>query len=170
MTSIHELKRRIQRLEHITRSTVIGIDFKRLNTNAQLPIKAGPEEACYDIHCIADESFSDQGTICLCPGDSHVFHTGLASYIPSGYGVFLWDRSGMGAKRNIHRLAGVIDSTYRGEWMVPLTNLGKKEQYIKAGDRIIQAYIAVILPSTVRWVDELPESYRGDSGLGSTGA
>lgn len=184
MTDLDYLRRRVERLEQIIddRTKVVNLDFKRLHPNAHLPAKAGPDEACYDICCVEDESFLDPHSVvgidaqisrpfkCLYSGDSHVFHTGLSAHIPRGYAVFLWDRSGMGAKRNIHRLAGMVDASYRGEILVSLINLGKTKQYIEAGDRIIQAYIAVVLPSTVHWVDDLPGSYRGDKGFGSTGA
>ena len=75
----------------------------------------------------------------------------------------------MGAKKNIHRLAGVIDCTYRGEWMVVLTNLSKDSHIIEAGDKIIQAQLALVIPANPVWTNELPESYRGESGFGSTG-
>ena len=41
----------------------------------------------------------------------------------------------------IHRLAGVIDSGYRGEWKVALVNLTDQPYEIKAGDKIIQCLL-----------------------------
>lgn len=158
------------------------LPFKRLCEAAQLPHKAGDLEACYDFHCVADDTFMDPQCIRgidsgatnpfkeLAPGDSHVFHTGVSCAIAKGQAMFLWDRSGMGAKKNIHRLAGCIDSTYRGEILVSLINLSRETHIIEAGDRIIQGHLALVLPGTPTWVDELPESYRGDAGFGSTGA
>lgn len=157
------------------------LPFKRLHPDATLPAKSGVSEACYDITCVADDDFEAPDSACgvtndvmcpcvvLKPGDSHVFKTGLACAIPQGRAMYLWDRSGMGAKRNIHRLAGVIDCTYRGEWMVCLTNLSKSSQVIHTGDKIVQGQLALVLPGKPIWVDELPESYRGKAGFGSTG-
>ena len=70
---------------------------------------------------------------------------------------------------NIHRLAGVIDSSYRGNIKVCLTNLGNKPYRVDTGDRIIQAYIAPILDVEWESVDKLDDSDRGEYGFGSSG-
>jgi len=175
-----EMEQRLQRLEALL---VFDIDFpfKKLHPDATLPAKAGEKEACYDFTCVADENFLPTDCVLglekgvqspfveMRPGDSRVFKLGIAAAIPEGRALFYWDRSGMGAKRNLHRLAGVIDSTYRGEWMVCLTNHSRDVQIIEAGDKIIQGHLALVLPGTPKWVDDLPESYRGEAGFGSTG-
>jgi dUTP pyrophosphatase len=149
------------------------LPFKRLHPDAQLPHKSGDDEACYDFCCVVDDEFNDYvgGTpfFILKPGHSHTFRTGLACAIPRGRAMYLWDRSGMGAKRKIHRLAGVIDCTYRGEWLVSLVNLGHEERDIHAGDKIVQGQLALVIPGVPGWVKELPDSYRGSHGFGSTG-
>lgn len=101
---------------------------------------------------------------------SKIFHTGFACAVDELFYMELWDRSGMGAKKNIHRLAGVIDSTYRGEWLVALTNLSNKTHIIKAGDKIVQGIIKQVIPGQAFWVADLPESTRGAAGFGSTGS
>jgi dUTP pyrophosphatase len=74
----------------------------------------------------------------------------------------------MGAKHNIHRLAGVIDANYRGEWMVSLINLSKKPYTIFEGDKIIQAIIQ--RDEQLDFVlGELDETSRGEQGFGSSG-
>jgi dUTP pyrophosphatase len=171
---------RLRSLLDLFREDVV-LPFKRLHPNATLPAKSGEDEACYDFTCVADANFeapnSELGVqydvecpfVLLQPGDSYNFKTGVACAIPQGRAMYLWDRSGMGAKKNIHRLAGVIDCTYRGEWIVCLTNLSKSAHVIQAGDKIIQGQLALVLPGTPVWTDELPESYRGEAGFGSTG-
>ncbi len=176
-------KQAANEIEHLENLLINAVDFpfKRLHPNAKLPAKAGELEACYDISCVADDRFWEPECIAgieygvkkkfmeLKPGRSHVFHTGLACAIPKGRALFLWDRSGMGAKKNIHRLAGCLDSSYRGEVLVSLINLSNDTHIIEEGDRIIQGHLALVLPGTPVWVDELPESYRGYKGFGSTG-
>jgi dUTP pyrophosphatase len=159
----------------------MALPFKSLHPDAQLPNKAGELEAAYDITCVTDERFlphncklgldndMENPFIALKPGDSHMFHTGLSCAIPEGRGMFLWDKGGMGAKKKIHVLAGVIDCTYRGEWLVCLTNLSRDTRFIQAGHEIVQGHLALILPGDPVWVDELPESYRGEGKFGSTG-
>jgi dUTP pyrophosphatase len=154
----------------------VVILFQRLHCDAKLPSKSGELEACYDISCVSDDEFywpknnlRQEIDYVLKPRCSHVFRTGLACAIPDGYALFLWDRSGLAAKHGIHRLAGVIDCTYRGEILVVLTNLSDKEYYVRPGDRIVQAHLTRVLPSRVAWADELPDSYRQEDGFGSTG-
>jgi len=163
------------------------LPFKKLSPGAQLPAKSGELEACYDITCVMDKNFIAPQTVLaddlrkkfgieitkpfmlLQPNHSYLFHTGIACAIPEGRAMYLWDRSGMGAKKNVHRLAGVIDCTYRGEWRVSLINLSPKHQIIQAGDRIVQAQYVLVIPGEPVWVDELPDSYRGEKGFASTG-
>ena len=103
------------------------------------------------------------------PKASKKFHTGIAVAIPEGRCWKLWDRSGMGANKNIHRLAGIIDCTWRGEILVSLINLSSKIQIIKAGDKIIQAITSLVIPGDPFWVDELDDTYRGNRGFGELG-
>ncbi len=182
--TISNLEYKVQQLLE-TSNTEITVLFKRLHDDAKLPSKSGELEACYDISCVPDDEFygpsyhpygwgdSDppvrECLLILGPRQSHVFRTGLACAIPDGYALFLWDRSGLAAKHGIHRLAGVIDCTYRGEILVVLTNLSDEECYVRPGDRIVQAHLTRVLPSRVAWADELPDSYRQGAGFGSTG-
>lgn len=96
--------------------------------------------------------------------------TGIAVAVEPGFGMFIWDRSGMSAKHGQHRVAGVVDSQYRGEVKVALVNLTPDDYLIKKGDRIAQAVISPILLPEVEVVDDLDETARGAGGFGSTGA
>lgn len=107
--------------------------------------------------------------ICLYPGERFKFPTGIALEIPSGYAMMLWDRSGLSTKEGLHRLAGVIDSAYRGEIIVCLTNLGLEPVIVKPGQKIIQGIIQEEIPAKMIVVDNLSETKRGDKGFGSTG-
>ena len=178
-----ELRKICNRLTYLEALLLEPFDFpfKKLHSNAQLPSKSGELEACYDIKCVGDDEFErpdsvlgvEKGVSCpfvlLERDEIRTFHTGLACAIPEGRALYLWDRSGMGAKRNIHRLAGVIDCTYRGELLVCLANLSNQQQLIEEGDKIVQGQLALVLPGNPVWVDDLPDSYRGEAGFGSTG-
>jgi dUTP pyrophosphatase len=136
------------------------IKFKKLRPDAEIPAKAGMLEAGIDITTV--------DCVQLAPGESYVFHTGLAAAIEEGYCVVLFDRSGMGAKRNIHRLAGVIDCTYRGEILVCLVNLSDDSQFIQPGDKIIQGLVLPVPEVSILEVDTLDETERGSKGFGSS--
>ena len=85
------------------------------------------------------------------------------------YHAFLWDRSGMGFKKKIHRLAGVIDNCYRGEWKVALVNHSFEKHCIKHGDKIVQFVPTLVPHFETEEVDELDETDRGSKGFGSSG-
>jgi len=133
---------------------------KKLIEEAILPSKNNPTDAGFDLYT-TEEYY-------LKPNEVKLFSTGIACELPEGYCVLLWDRSGLGTK-GIHRLAGVIDCSYRGEWKVCLTNIGGVTYHIRSGDRICQAIIQRVEPFTVEEVAELGDSSRGEKGFGSSG-
>lgn len=157
---------------------MLDIQVKLSHPNAKLPTKTDGNIG-WDLSCVADESFTDKDfTIgnsiitpyfLLYPGERHLFHTGLNIAIPDGYAGLLWDRSGLAAKFGVHRLAGVIDSSYRGEWLVCLVNTGNQIVKIQEGDRIAQVVIQEEVVAKMRIVGELNDTDRGSSGFGSSG-
>lgn len=138
------------------------VDFKvkRLSRTAKLPMKNNPDDAGIDVY--ANESYT------LKPGELHLFSTGVAVEIPSGFVALLWDRSGLGS-RGIHRLAGVIDADYRGEWKVALLNTTKAPFLIKKGDKIIQCVVQRFEPVSIKWAKKLSDTSRARKGFGSSG-
>jgi dUTP pyrophosphatase len=152
----------------------IEVKVKKLDTKAQLPTRGSEKSLCYDLYCIRDSDFNydynhDRDSIILLPGQSHIFHTGIIMEFPPNWSCLLWDRSGMGAKRNIHRLAGVIDNDYRGEVMISLINLSNELQTIYEGDKIIQAHFVENTDVDFIEVKKIDETNRGEGGFGSTG-
>ena len=64
---------------------------------------------------------------------------------------------------------GVIDSDYRGGWMVPLRNLSGQDKTVEPGQRIAQVvFMAAAEPEAVE-AEELSPTTRGRGGFGSTG-
>jgi dUTP pyrophosphatase len=155
---------------------MIEVQVKLLHPNAKVPAKSEGNIG-WDLCCVADEDFRHNGDFkhtnltcfTLYPGERHIFHTGLSMAVTPGYATLLWDRSGLSAKNGIHRLAGVIDSSYRGEWLVCLVNLGAEPVQIFEGDRIIQAIFQKEIPATMVQVEELDVTARGAGGFGSSG-
>lgn len=65
---------------------------------------------------------------------------------------------------------GTIDSDYRGEVGVLLTNSTNQPYRVGAGDRIAQMVLSEVPRMHIVEMDELPPTARGDGGYGSTGA
>lgn len=139
-----------------------GIFFKvkKISAEAVLPTKENPSDAGIDLY--TNESYTLQ------PGERHLFSTGLTIAFPEGYVALLWDRSRLGSK-GIHRLAGVIDAGYRGEWKVVLVNLTEEPYEVKSGDKIIQCIMQKFESVAIQEVKQLGVSVRGEKGFGSSG-
>ena len=98
--------------------------------------------------------------------------TGFAIALPGPQWVaFIFARSGLGIKSGITlpNCVGVIDSDYRGEIIVALTNLSDTDYTIQPGDRVAQLVIMPVTQADISVVDELDETERGAGGFGSTG-
>jgi len=63
----------------------------------------------------------------------------------------------------------VIDSDYRGPMSVGLHNYRREDYVVEPGDRIAQLMIVPVTRQEVEVVDELPDTARGQGGIGSTG-
>lgn len=137
------------------------IEIEKLNPNAILPKYANPGDAGMDLFCLEDYN--------LKPGERYAFKIGFAAGIPEGYFVRFAPKSGLALNFGIDVLAGVIDESYRGEWLVLLINLGQQDKAFKAGDKIAQAILTPYQRAEVVTVSKLSETQRGTGGFGSTG-
>lgn len=136
------------------------IKFKRLDKSAQLPTRATKGAAGFDIYC--------NGFYTIVPGVRCLLDTGIAMTIPEGWCGVVMPRSGLAAKHGIDRLAGLIDSDYRGEVKVSLINHGDSAVEFKKGDRIAQIIFVPVMTASCE-VAEFDDTERGSGGFGSTG-
>ena len=83
----------------------------------------------------------------------------------------VYPRSGLASKFGVTlaNCVGVIDSDYRGELLVAMTNHSQTDYTIQPGDRIAQLVVTpILLPEPVE-AEELDSTMRGEGGFGSTG-
>jgi dUTP pyrophosphatase len=107
----------------------------------------------------------------LRPGERALVPTGLAVAIPDGYTGYVQPRSGLASQHGISivNTPGLVDSGYRGELLVNLVNLDRRETFVvEPGMRIAQLVILPVPEVEPLEVDELPESERGVRGFGSS--
>jgi len=110
--------------------------------------------------------------VTLKPGDRTAIATGIAVAIPRGYAGFVHARSGRALREGLALVnaPGLIDSGYRGEIKLLVTNLDPALPiYIKRGEKVAQLVIEAVEAVELEAVDELPASARGEGGFGSTG-
>lgn len=141
------------------------IRVKKLKDNAVLPTYGSREAAGADLYACLDEN------ITIAPGASAFVPTGLAMEIPKGYAGLIYARSGLACKRGLApaNKVGVVDSDYRGEFMVVLHNHGSVTQEISHGERIAQLVITPVFTPGFEEVSELTDTDRAAGGFGSTG-
>lgn len=158
-----------------------------LNLNAKMPTKRD-EDAGFDIYSDSAED------IILKPNETKFFSTGLRSAFPSNFWIEIKERGSTGAV-GLSVRSGVIDSGYRGEWKIMLTNVNKypvvfshsvdKVTYIKGkifknkvkkviyplSKAIAQAVVIPLPHISCRPWDEtqIAASERGQTGWGASG-
>lgn len=134
----------------------------KLNPEINLPNYQTEGSAGFDIASSED--------ITILAGQTVAIKTGLSVEIPIGYELQIRSRSGMALKHNVFVLnsPGTIDSDYRGEIMVILSNAGSNYT-IKKGDRIAQGVISKYYKAEFIVTNTLSETVRAEKGFGSTG-
>ena len=107
----------------------------------------------------------------LKPLERFLFPTGIAISLPKDLEAQIRPRSGLAIKNGITLLntPGTVDSDYRGEIKVILVNISNDKYTIKPGDRIAQMVLSQFVQGQFELVENLDETDRGSSGLGSTG-
>lgn len=148
------------------------------------------EDAGYDLYSYFEEDY-----IVIKPHETKLIPTGIHSAFSSDYYIQLQERGSTGSK-GIAQRAGVIDSGYRGEWLIPITNTTDKVLFISklseketiksyfgevaTNESIVYPYTkaicqAVLIPVPKVVVKEIPleelkaiPSERGEGKLGSS--
>lgn len=102
------------------------------------------------------------------PHSTRVIPTGIAIELRVGYEGQVRGRSSL-SKLGLIASVGTIDSDYRGEIGVVLTNTGPEMHKFFRDDRVGQLVVAPVARVRVVEVAELSTTARGESGWGSTG-
>lgn len=97
--------------------------------------------------------------------------TGIFMEIPVGYELQIRPRSGKAVKNGltVSNSPGTIDSDYRGEICIAITNTTDSLARIELGEHIAQGVLAPYTRADFKVVDELSDTSRGVGGFGSTG-
>lgn len=139
----------------------LTLKIKKLSPDVTLPQYAHRGDAALDLYANA--------AVTLQPGEKVAIPTGIAMEIPDGYVGLIWDKSGIAIKGGLKTLGGVVDSTYRGEVLVGITNLSREAYTFERGHKVAQMIIQKKEDVVVEEVTELSDTARGEGGFGSTG-
>ena len=164
-------------------SSDLMIYFAKMKETAIIPSKR-EEDGAFDIYACFEEDYK-----VIAAHETYLVPTGLASAFSTNYVAILKERGSNGSK-GIGQRAGVIDSGYRGEWFVAITNHNARPVVIaKEGaalpadlaEAIIYPYEKAICQCIMVEVPKLKvtevsydtlmefESERGTGALGSSG-
>ena len=141
------------------------IKVKKLRPGAHLPTYGTEFSAGADLYACLEEP------VTIAPGETKKIPTGLAMEIPVGCAGLIYARSGLGTKQGLApaNKVGVVDSDYRGEFMIFLHNHGSQTQTVSHGDRVAQLLVTPVFTPGFEEADELTDTARGAGGFGSTG-
>lgn len=149
-------------LEHIK------VKISRVKSGTEdlnIPQYATEGSAGLDLCAAVDEEIQIQ------PHETLLIPTGFAIELPLGYEAQIRPRSGLALKHQVGILnsPGTIDSDYRGEVKIILSNFGKEPFTIRRGDRIAQMVVGRY--TRVEWeeVTKVNDTARGAGGFGHTG-
>jgi dUTP pyrophosphatase len=139
---------------------------KLLDPGARAPVVAHPgEDLGYDLFALESVALDPHATVKVRTGIAvEARHPATSAPL----GLLVRDRSSMAA-RGVATTAGVIDSGYRGEILILMTNLGDTPVELKAGEKIAQMIPVPILTGPVHEVETLEDSARAEMGFGSSG-
>lgn len=141
------------------------VKVKKLRAGAVLPTYGTTDSAGADLYACLEEPVTIE------PGRTAKIPTGIAMELPVGTAGLIYARSSLGTKKGLApaNKVGVVDSDYRGEFLVFLHNHGSEPQIVCHGDRIAQLVITPVFTPGFVEADELTDTGRGAGGFGSTG-
>ena len=142
-----------------------AIKVKKLRQGAHLPTYGTEFSAGADLYACLEEP------VTIGPGETKKIPTGLAMEIPVGCAGLIYARSSLGTKKGLApaNKVGVVDSDYRGEFMIFLPNHGVEPQTIVHGDRVAQLLVTPVYTPGFVETDVLSDTVRGAGGFGSNG-
>ena len=178
----------------VKKSKTTSLKFYKTNEQAQLPVFATKQSACFDMfaNLILDETVmyynslttkelprrvsfdinSNRQFLQLNNMERMLIPTGLIANIPKGFSVRLHSRSGLAFKQGVYlaNCEGIIDSDYVDPIYAMVTSISNVPVRIYNGDRICQGELVRCEKYTLDESDEAPSQKTDrEGGFGSTG-
>ena len=134
-------------------------------------VKPGGQVPAYQTVGASGMDIAAAERVLIPAGSFRAVRTGVLLELPKGIEAQVRPRSGLALRHGIGVLnsPGTIDSDYRGEIVVILFNLGRKQFVVKPGDRVAQLVFSRVVRAELRSVRTLRPTRRGARGFGHTG-
>ena len=145
----------------------INIGVKLCREEAVLPV-VSEGNAGIDLRVLTQNG---EDKVELGANETYIFNTGIKMDIPDGFYIEVVPRSSAGIKKHIRLMntCGILDSSWKGETLVAAHNFGAEPVTIENNERLCQMIIHKVYPISIRQVDDVGTSQRGEKGIGSTG-
>ena len=164
----------------VKKSKTTSLKFYKLNEQAQLPVFATKQSACFDLYAnllpdmnieyygaiqnkklprrVSFDINSNRTYVQLNNMERMLIPTGLIADIPDGFSVRLHSRSGLAFKQGVYlaNCEGIIDSDYVDPIFALVTSLSNVPVKIFNGDRICQGELVRCEKYTLDETDEAP--------------
>ena len=144
---------------------LVKINIQLFKKEAKMPQKQTSGSAGYDLYAALESK------VIIDPGQTVLIPLGFKTSFSEDYVALIFARSGTAIKHGCApaNKVGVIESDYRGEWIVALHNHGKESFAEEPGDRIAQVLFIRKLSAAFVTTGELDDTERGEGGFNSTG-
>ena len=158
----------------------LELKVKKLFNDAKLPVRANPTDSGADVFvysfekmfpgCNNSHYIEKSNSIVLYPNNRVLINTGLSVTVGPGYEIQVRPRSGNALNKGliVVNSPGTIDESYRGMLGVIVANIGQEAQEIKVGDKIAQLVVSQVCLLSIKEVNTLDNTERGNNGFGST--
>jgi dUTP pyrophosphatase len=142
---------------------MVKLKFQKIHEDAIIPSYQHEGDSGFDLSCVYD--------FVIYPNQTLLVDTGLIAEVPEEYEVQIRPRSGLAIKNGITVLnsPGTVDSNYRGEFKIILTNLGTTPVNFNKGDRIAQGVLCPVIYARIVEEPVNLNTNRNIGGFGSTG-
>ena len=137
------------------------VKIKMLSDKAMHPHRASLTAAGYDLFAAHD--------VVIQPGAREIVYTDISMEIPPGMYGRIAGRSGFAYLMGVNVFQGVIDSDFRGNIGILISNNGDVPFEVNIHTRVGQIIFERIANPIFQITKELEATQRGSSGFGSTG-
>lgn len=168
------MKMKIEKLTYVktpnkAHETDAGLDFYIPN-NLEYVVANG-KNIKIGLHTTISEDSSEmiqKAAIEIDPQQSVLIPMGIKTEFDKNYALVFFNRSSIASKKHLFRGACIVDSGYRGEIFVNLTNVSNETQYLFAGEKLIQAMLLPVPKVDIEEGKVDIDTDRGNGGFGST--
>ena len=146
---------------------MVNIAFSR-TTDVKIPSRGTTDSAGIDFYVPNNVS-----PLVIPPQKSVLIPTGIRVNIEKGWAMVAFNRGGIAVKKNLMVGACVVDSDFQGEVFIHLNNVGKQEEVLVAGEKMIQFLVLPVPEVNMYEILNVKDLYtstseRGEGCQGST--